>query len=399
MSESKPWVDGPFKLIPSSKAGAEVGKESKGAKQLASEMCIVHNVLIRGLNAVYNQARNVTTRGTAKDKSDFTNFAHGWSVMLEEHHHTEETAIFPEINELTGVPGLMDGNVDEHKAFHDGLLAYTGYLDKVRNGTEELDGDKLNSIIDSFAVVLRDHLENEIDTLLGLEKYEDKCDWGVWFKAAIDKITIPAMKNSEYRTNEGKDVDVQAGAAELIDDRVVRFRLGKDREARCKPRLHRSRPYPGQCLVGCCAAVSSGPSPVTCLPGGLPIPALRHLNPQRPKISQPVFCIRPPSSSNIFPFQQLTLAIQLDPGIRGLCFWSSSTPYSRLDFHDHDRGLRSQRVPPPHPTILTRASQAPPHSTPGSGHNHLITLPPATPTARLSILAWLQQPLDGERHP
>ncbi|KAK7426928.1 hypothetical protein QQZ08_006520 [Neonectria magnoliae] len=199
MSESKAWVDAPFKLIPSSKAGAEVGKESKGAKQLASEMCIVHNVLLRGLNAIYNQARNVAAKGTEKDKIDFANFAYGWAGMLEEHHHTEETAIFPEINELTGVPGLMDSNVDEHKAFHDGLSAYTEYLDRVRSGNEEFDGDKLISIIDSFAVVLRDHLANEIDTLLGLEKYEDKCDWGAWFKAAIDKIVAPAMKKSKYR--------------------------------------------------------------------------------------------------------------------------------------------------------------------------------------------------------
>lgn len=179
----------------------QVGKQSKGSKQLASEMCLVHNVLLRGLNAIYNQARNVAARGTAKDKSDFANFAYGWAAMLEEHHEAEETLVFPGINELTGVPGLMDGNVDEHKAFHDGLSAYTAYLDKVRSGKEELDGDKLVSIIDSFAAVLRDHLENEIDTLLGLEKYEDKCDWGAWFKETIDKVVVPAMKKSEYRVS------------------------------------------------------------------------------------------------------------------------------------------------------------------------------------------------------
>ncbi|KAH6996478.1 hypothetical protein BKA56DRAFT_666700 [Ilyonectria sp. MPI-CAGE-AT-0026] len=201
MSESKVWVDAPFKLIPSAKAGAEVGKEVEGAKNLASEMTIVHNAILRGINAVYNQARNVSAKGTAKDKLDFANFAYGWAMMLQEHHDVEEEKVFPRINEVTGVPGLMDANVDEHKAFHDGFLVYIEYLDKVRAKKEEFDGERLVSIIDSFAPVLRDHLEHEIDSLLALDKYSDKCDWGKWFKQIVDEIVTTAMKRSEYRTD------------------------------------------------------------------------------------------------------------------------------------------------------------------------------------------------------
>ncbi|KAH7165620.1 hypothetical protein EDB81DRAFT_865662 [Dactylonectria macrodidyma] len=179
MSEAKVWVDTPFKLIPSSKSGAELGKEPKGAQKLACEMTLVHNAILRGLNAVYNQARSVSTKGTRKDKLDFANFAYAWTMVLKEHHRVEEDRVFPLINELTGVPGLMDGNVAEHQEFHDGFEAYLEYADKAR-----------------------EHLEHDIDTLLALDKYSDKVDWVVWFKKVIDEIMGYAMKNAEFRTDE-----------------------------------------------------------------------------------------------------------------------------------------------------------------------------------------------------
>lgn len=35
--------------------------------------------------------------------------------------------------------------------------------------------------MDGFMPVLETHLHNDIDTFAGLAKYEDKCDWVVWF--------------------------------------------------------------------------------------------------------------------------------------------------------------------------------------------------------------------------
>ncbi|KAH6895319.1 hypothetical protein B0T10DRAFT_455581 [Thelonectria olida] len=201
MSESKVWVEAPFKLIPSSRANLSAGQKPKGVQVLASEMCIVHNALLRGLNAVYNQARNVGARGTAKDKLDFANFAYAWSQVLEEHHELEETKVFPDINRITGVEGLMDGNVEEHKAFHGGLDKYKEYLQGVRDGKEEYDGEKLVGIIDSFGPVLQVHLSNEIDTLMAMDKYEDKCDWEAWFKKTIDAVMGQTMKDATYRTD------------------------------------------------------------------------------------------------------------------------------------------------------------------------------------------------------
>ncbi|KAF5133487.1 hypothetical protein E5D57_004111 [Metarhizium anisopliae] len=85
--------------------------EGKGAHRLQISSCI-----LRGANAVYNQAVSVSADGTARDKADFANFAYQWARMLEGHHNGEEVK--------TGVPGLVNGNVAEHAEFHDGLVTY-----------------------------------------------------------------------------------------------------------------------------------------------------------------------------------------------------------------------------------------------------------------------------------
>ncbi|KAL4727114.1 hypothetical protein ACLX1H_006015 [Fusarium chlamydosporum] len=162
-------------------------------------MTVVHNLFLRGVNAIYVQAVNVAERGTPKDKSDFANFAWSWSEEVLEHHNVEETRIFPEINELAGVPGLMDANIEEHHLFHEGLEKFREYVDKLRKGEEELDGEKLKGIIDSFMPVLRIHLENEIETLVGLEKYADKCDWGAWFEKVAQELGAQGMKSATHR--------------------------------------------------------------------------------------------------------------------------------------------------------------------------------------------------------
>ncbi|KAI1064916.1 hypothetical protein NW752_005896 [Fusarium irregulare] len=200
MSETKkPWVDGPFALISASKSGDSPEKPAEGARKCAAEMTVVHNLFLRGINAIYVQAVNVAERGTAKDKSDFANFAWSWSQEVLEHHDIEESRIFPEINELAGVPGLMDANIEEHHLFHTGLDKFREYVDKLRKEEEELDGEKLKGIIDSFMPVLRTHLENEIDTLVGLEKYADKCDWGAWFQKVAQDLGAQGMKSASHR--------------------------------------------------------------------------------------------------------------------------------------------------------------------------------------------------------
>lgn len=136
-------------------------------------MVAIHNVFIRGLNAIHNQAVKVGTQGTEEDKTDFFEFAAIWAFGLHEHHALEETKIFPDIEEVTGVKGVMEANVHQHEAFTEGITQYQEYLKSVRSGAEVYDGHKLLAIIDSFGPTLAEHLLDEIETLKSLRQYSD----------------------------------------------------------------------------------------------------------------------------------------------------------------------------------------------------------------------------------
>ena len=166
---------------------------------MASDMINVHNILLRGINSIYNQCLNVSANGSEKDKLDFSNFAYQWGNMLEEHHRAEEESFFPEMNSIVGIPGLMDANVQQHQLFHHGIESYNKYLSLVKEGQVPFEGQKLKGIIDDFMPVLRTHLNDEITTLVSLEQYENKCDWGVWFQKKGEQLGQQLFKDPQYR--------------------------------------------------------------------------------------------------------------------------------------------------------------------------------------------------------
>ncbi|KAK1477148.1 hemerythrin HHE cation binding domain-containing protein [Colletotrichum cuscutae] len=168
MSSKKPWADRPFELISSTRAGTKKGVKTAGVNRMAEEMTVIHNLILRIINTVYLQCINVEK--SPNDVQDFVSYAIEWSKMVEEHHETEETEVFPDIEQLAGVPGLMRANVAQHEAFHDGLHA----------------GGKLKSIIDSFMPVLREHLSDEIDSLLKLNEYDR--NWDEWYEKLMKKL-------------------------------------------------------------------------------------------------------------------------------------------------------------------------------------------------------------------
>lgn len=172
---------------------------------MAGDMTILHNCFLRGINSIYLQCGNVATKGSTKDKLDLANFAYQWAEWVDEHHRFEEEDLFPRINELAGVPGIMDGNVNEHAQFHDGLIKFEEYLNKVKEEKEELSAETMKSIIESFMPALQSHLESEIDTLVSLEKYDDKVDWFKEYNATVDKMVKGLMAQSEYRVSLSAD--------------------------------------------------------------------------------------------------------------------------------------------------------------------------------------------------
>ncbi|KAK2013067.1 hemerythrin HHE cation binding domain-containing protein [Colletotrichum eremochloae] len=210
MSQQKLWADGPFELISSTRAGSKKGIKTGGANRMAEDMTIIHNLIIRILNTVYLQCVNVEK--SPSDVQDFVSYAIEWAKMVEEHHRTEEEMVFPQIEQLAGVPGLMQANVAQHEAFHKGLHAYKDYLERVQKGEEAYSGGRLKDIIDSFMPILRQHLSDEIDTLLKLGDYDR--DWEAWFEKLMKELlaksddpnlkttTIPLLLTNRDKTFE-----------------------------------------------------------------------------------------------------------------------------------------------------------------------------------------------------
>ena len=138
-------------------------------------MTHVHNTLIRGLNSIYLQAPHVSS---SADIRDLLFFCAAWVKMVEHHHDTEETTLFPAIEEFTKTPGFMEGNKEQHLAFTPGLDRFLKYAQATN--PEAYDWHTLKDIIDSFTPSLMKHLVDEIDTLLGLERYDSKELMKLW---------------------------------------------------------------------------------------------------------------------------------------------------------------------------------------------------------------------------
>ena len=91
---------------------------------------------------------------------------------MQHHHDAEEQTFFPKIEEVSGVKGLMDHNVEQHKAFTPGLEVFHEYAKTCT--PKDYDGQKLRSLVEGFADPLTQHLHDEIDTLRALDKYDSE---------------------------------------------------------------------------------------------------------------------------------------------------------------------------------------------------------------------------------
>ena len=81
----------------------------------------------------------------------------------------EEANFFPQIAEYTGEPDIMEKNIEQHRAFDAGLTVFEGHIYKLT--PEKYDGVELKRLLGGFAEVLVVHLNDEIQTLLALQKY------------------------------------------------------------------------------------------------------------------------------------------------------------------------------------------------------------------------------------
>lgn len=150
--------------------------------RLSTEMALVHNLILRSLNAIVLQAPHIT----GADIAPFTRFILAWHTMITIHHSGEEALFFPAIERMSGVVGVMDKEKGEHEQFHAGLDALKGYVDAVVKGEEAWDGGRVVEIAEGFGGVLRGHLSGEVQSLEGLRRFGEERMSGV-MKAAEEE--------------------------------------------------------------------------------------------------------------------------------------------------------------------------------------------------------------------
>jgi len=127
-------------------------------------MALTHNTIFRGLNAIYSQATQVLP-GT-QDAADLLLYCEITCNFIHNHHFVEETVYFPEIEKATGIPELMQHNIEQHRSLELGLERLQQYaMDTPRKAYNP---NELRSIIDDLAGPLGDHMHKEIPTIIDL---------------------------------------------------------------------------------------------------------------------------------------------------------------------------------------------------------------------------------------
>ena len=166
-----PWADEPIKLIPI--PAKHLDENTHASVYSACMMAHVHNCLIRGLNAVIQQAPYIPTSVSPayrpQDVKDLLFYVASWVRTVEHHHHTEETTMFPAIEEFAGEPGLMEGPKHQHEEFTPGLEKLLAYAQETKPEDYRWEGGGgMKDIIDGFTEPLTRHLFDEIDVFLGV---------------------------------------------------------------------------------------------------------------------------------------------------------------------------------------------------------------------------------------
>ena len=94
-------------------------------------------------------------------------FAQICCEVLDTHHDWEENSYFPALETVAGKPGLFQGDVEQHHAFHAGLKKFEKYCQETTK--EDFSSQKFRALIEAFAPALSKHLHEEPPTFLKLK--------------------------------------------------------------------------------------------------------------------------------------------------------------------------------------------------------------------------------------
>jgi hypothetical protein len=68
---------------------------------------------------------------------------------------------------------LIDGTVEEHNAFHDGLDALGRYAETTKTNPDAYKADELLNLVGNFVGPFREHLGSEIERILAMQDTDD----------------------------------------------------------------------------------------------------------------------------------------------------------------------------------------------------------------------------------
>ena len=151
-------------------------------------MSHAHNCLLRGLNAIMLQAPHIPSYGSPghnpSDVRDLLTYIRTWVKTVDHHHHVEETVMFPEIEAMAGDEGegLFSGALHQHREFHDGLDELLRVAKSMQADPSKYSWTTIKAIIDNFAPALVDHLRDEINLILSLERFDSTALSTCWKK-------------------------------------------------------------------------------------------------------------------------------------------------------------------------------------------------------------------------
>jgi sterol-4alpha-carboxylate 3-dehydrogenase (decarboxylating) len=174
-----PWAEEPFKLISNTGAKTKPGlPQDHYCIKNTRIMATTHNTIFRALNAICHQALDVLS-GT-QDAADFLAYCSVVFEFMHHHHVMEERHYFPDIERVTGIPGLMDNNIKQHQHLDtlvENLIKYAETTSK-----NKYNGHELLKLIENLVMPYEQHMNAEIQTILDLHTKISSADL-----AKIDK--------------------------------------------------------------------------------------------------------------------------------------------------------------------------------------------------------------------
>lgn len=135
--------------------------EFKVYNRLAEHMSYYHSILRANWDELYAGSAPASKASAASVIRVGIQFCN----HLKAHHDIEESMWFPVL--ARKMPGFRDGEFakSQHKEMHKGLDVLQPYLIDCKAGVQDFRRDRVRSIMDSFATVLWNHMDEEVREL------------------------------------------------------------------------------------------------------------------------------------------------------------------------------------------------------------------------------------------